>query len=113
MAQVDNDIATRVMGWRLQGNRWLDANDQDTGFRTTTWKPSEDVVSARAALKKWIFPNRTARLEEQAGIAARVFLFEENLQGISDEGTPINVGLEVKRAAGVALPEVICAVLLS
>lgn|SRR3990167_7456967 len=109
-AQTDKDVGERVMGWRLQGNRWLDANGQDTGQRTTTWKPSEDLLLARLALKKWIGSNRTARLEEQEG-AARAFLFEEKIETI--DGLPVNVGLEVKRAAGTLLPATVCAALLS
>lgn len=112
MAQIDNDVAERVMGWTLNGNRWIDGNGQNTGFRTTTWKPSEDKIAARLVLKRLVAANRTSRTEE-TDIEARAVLFDEKLEGVTDEGTPINVGLETKRAVAGTLPAAVCAMALS
>ena len=109
-AQQDRDIAEHVMGWNLRGNRWFDGNT-DTGLRLTTWKPSEDVVGAQRALKKWVTPNKTARTVEPDGGQVEATLFEENLQTI--DGVPVNVGLETKRATAGTLPAAVCAMALS
>ena len=111
-ALTDKDVAERVMGWRLQGNRWLDGNGQDTGFRLTTWKPSEDEVTARMVLKRLVAAGRTARMEDY-GSAAQAVLFDQKLEGVTDLGAPINVGLEAKRATAGTLPAAICAMALS
>lgn len=111
-ALTDKDVAERVMGWTLQGQRWLDGNGQDTGFRITTWKPSEDAAMARTVLKRLVAANRTARTEDNGG-AAQAVLFDEKLEGVTDLGEPINVGLEAKRAVAGTLPAAICAMALS
>ena len=111
-AQQDRDVAERVMGWTLQGQRWLDASGQDTGFRITTWKPSEDATMAGTVLKRLVAANRTARTEDNGSMAQAV-LFDQKLEGVTDLGEPINVGLEAKRATAGTVHAAICAMALS
>lgn len=106
-AAIDKAVAERVMGWTLQGNRWIDAGGQDTSFRTATWKPSEDRVAATRVLKHLVQGGRTARIEEDA-TEARVFLFDEKLEGVTEAGEPINVGAEWRRATARAFPGAVC-----
>ena len=110
-AQTDRDVAERVMGWNLRGNRWFEG-DTDTGLRLTTWKPSEDAVMARMVLKRLVAANRTARTEE-AATEARAVLFDEKLEGVTDLGEPINVGSEAKRGLAGTLSAAICTMALS
>ena len=108
-AQTDRDVAERVMGWTLSGNRWIDGDGQDTGFRTTTWKPSEDKMTARIVLKRLVASNRTARTEE-TDTEARAVLFDENIQLI--ENLPVNVGAELRRAVAGTYPAAVCSLAL-